>query len=88
MTTLVAPKPQSAFFFCHHLEVIALHAIWASDGLKIRHSLTISTIAPIPNDDKSLVASVGPKSALLTDLVVLTVGISAGLAPTRTSMRT
>jgi hypothetical protein len=55
MTTLATLEPQSAFLFGHHLEVIAMHAIRASDG--ILHSLSAKkgSVAfrptPLPSSD-------------------------------------
>ena len=50
MTALGTLEPQSAFLFGHHLEVIALHAKRASDG--ICHSLSATkgsvTFGPLP----------------------------------------
>ncbi len=50
MTALGTLEPLSAFLFGHHLEVIALHTVWASDG--IWHSLSATkgsvTFGPLP----------------------------------------
>ena len=50
MTALGTLEQQSAFLFGHHLEVIALHAIRASDGIWHRLSATKGsvTFGPLP----------------------------------------
>ena len=50
MTTVATLGPQTTFLFGHDLKVIALHAIWASDWVWIRHTLAVATIALVRND--------------------------------------
>jgi hypothetical protein len=65
MTTAVTPEPHASLFG-HLLEVIGLHAIRASDGVRIRHNLAADTIVPIPNDNKGLFFGPGGHRAFLT----------------------
>jgi hypothetical protein len=61
MTTVVTRELESAFPFGHQPEVIALHAIRASDGIR-RHCFAADTLASILDEDKSLSAPlvIGP----------------------------